>query len=90
MGSIFARPPARAELAELVGTKVALDAGAEASIAELDLEPPVVVCVGSERAGLVADVRSRPTSGQDPDALRGARIAQRRRRRRGGDPRARE
>jgi tRNA G18 (ribose-2'-O)-methylase SpoU len=41
-----------------VGTKVALDARAEASIADLDLEPPVVVCVGAERAGLVADVRS--------------------------------
>ena len=91
MGSVFVRPPARAELAELVGTKVALDAGAEASIAELDLEPPVVVCVGSERAGLVADVRSAADVGrQDPHALRGARIAQRRRRRRGGDPRARE
>jgi TrmH family RNA methyltransferase len=58
MGSVFARPPARAELGELMGTKLALDAGADASIAELDLEPPVVVCVGAERAGLAKVVRS--------------------------------
>jgi TrmH family RNA methyltransferase len=58
MGSVFARPPARAELGELVGTKLALDAGADASMAELDLEPPVVVCVGAERAGLAKEVRS--------------------------------
>jgi TrmH family RNA methyltransferase len=58
MGSVFARPPARAQLAELVGTKLALDTGADASIAELDLEPPVVVCVGAERPGLAKDVQS--------------------------------
>jgi TrmH family RNA methyltransferase len=58
MGSIFARPPARAELDELRGTKLALDAGAESSIAELDLESPVVVCVGGERSGLDEDVRA--------------------------------
>ena len=39
------------------GSPTSWDAGAEASIAELDPQPPVVVCVGSERAGLVADVR---------------------------------
>jgi RNA methyltransferase, TrmH family len=79
MGSIFVRPPARAEFAELVGTKVALDAGAEASIAELDLEPPVVICVGSERAGLVADVRSAadvgariPMRSEGPESLNAA------------------
>jgi tRNA G18 (ribose-2'-O)-methylase SpoU len=31
---------------------VALDAGAEAQLGELELEPPVVVCLGAEREGL--------------------------------------
>jgi TrmH family RNA methyltransferase len=79
MGSVFARPPARAELAELAGTKLALDAGADATIAELDLEPPVVVCVGAERAGLAADVQSSadatariPMRADGPDSLNAA------------------
>ena len=52
MGSVFARPPARAEAAELAGTLVALDAGAEADLADLEVAAPVVVCVGAEREGL--------------------------------------
>ncbi|NLT07164.1 MAG: RNA methyltransferase [Solirubrobacterales bacterium] len=34
MGSIFARPPARAPLAEIPGAKLALDGGAESTLAE--------------------------------------------------------
>jgi TrmH family RNA methyltransferase len=56
MGSVFARPPARAELAELTGTKLALDGRAEASLRELELEPPVVICLGAEREGLPAEL----------------------------------
>jgi RNA methyltransferase, TrmH family len=56
MGSVFARPPARADLTELEGTKLGLDAGAEAQLGELDLEPPLVVCLGAEREGLEAEV----------------------------------
>ncbi len=52
MGSIFPCPPAIAELADLEATKVALEAGADADLSELELEPPVVVCLGAERAGL--------------------------------------
>jgi TrmH family RNA methyltransferase len=52
MGSVFARPPARADLGDLAGTMVALDAGADAQLGELELEPPVVVCLGAEREGL--------------------------------------
>lgn len=53
MGSIFARPPARAAgVAELPGTALALDAAAEASVAAVKLEPPVVLCLGAEREGL--------------------------------------
>jgi TrmH family RNA methyltransferase len=79
MGSVFARPPARAELGELEGTKLALDAGADVSVAELDLEPPVVVCVGAERGGLATDVQSAadvtariPMRSDGPDSLNAA------------------
>jgi TrmH family RNA methyltransferase len=58
MGSVFARPPARAQLAELEGAKLALDAGADVSITALVPEPPVVLCVGGEREGLAEEVRS--------------------------------
>ena len=52
MGPCFARPPARAELGELAGAKLALDGRADAPLAEVDVEPPVVICVGAEREGL--------------------------------------
>ena len=58
MGSVFARPPARARLGDLAGTKLALDPRAEASIGTLELEPPVVICVGAERSGLPAEIES--------------------------------
>ena len=62
MGSVFARPPARATVGELAGTLVALERGAERALDELsveELEPPVVVCLGAEREGLPAAVRER-------------------------------
>src|SRR3954470_732899 len=52
MGSIFARPPARAAFGELRGTTVALERGAGGPLAEVRAEPPVVLCLGAERAGL--------------------------------------
>jgi RNA methyltransferase, TrmH family len=54
MGSVFARPPARAELPDLDGRKLALDSGASAPLAAVaaDLQPPLVLCVGGERDGL--------------------------------------
>ena len=52
MGSVFARPPARADASELPGTVVALVTEAERALGDLVLEPPVVVCVGAEREGL--------------------------------------
>jgi TrmH family RNA methyltransferase len=58
MGSVFARPPVRAELSELGGTKVALDPRAETTLAETRVEPPVVVYLGGERAGLPAKTAS--------------------------------
>jgi RNA methyltransferase, TrmH family len=52
MGSIFARPPARAELSELNGNKVALDVTAERELRDLDVPGPVVIVMGSERGDL--------------------------------------
>jgi TrmH family RNA methyltransferase len=52
MGSVLARPPARAKLGELTGAKLALDGRADAPLAEVDVEPPIVICVGAEREGL--------------------------------------
>ena len=54
MGSLFARPPARAGFDELVGTRVALDASASDRLGEL--APPVVLCLGAERHGLPDDL----------------------------------
>jgi TrmH family RNA methyltransferase len=56
MGSIFARPPARAMLADLGARTLALIPEAEATLAEVELEPPLVLCLGAEREGLPADV----------------------------------
>jgi TrmH family RNA methyltransferase len=58
MGSLFARPPARAALAELSGLKLALDGGADQTLsaAAAALSAPVVLCVGGERDGLPEDV----------------------------------
>jgi RNA methyltransferase, TrmH family len=56
MGSIFARPPARGDLAALPGATVALDTAAETPIAEAAAEAPIVVCAGAEREGLPAEI----------------------------------
>jgi TrmH family RNA methyltransferase len=56
MGSLFARPPARAELRALTGRRVALDAHGKRTLAEADLDPPLVLCLGAERAGLPAEL----------------------------------
>ena len=49
MGSIFARPPARAGFDALKGTRVAFVTGGPDPG---PLEPPVVLCIGGERFGL--------------------------------------
>jgi TrmH family RNA methyltransferase len=56
MGSIFARPPARAELGDLAGSLVALSAHGERALDQVELEPPVVLCLGAERGGLPAEL----------------------------------
>jgi RNA methyltransferase, TrmH family len=82
MGSLFARPPARAELSGLAGTKLALDGGAEVALADCARalpDGPLILCVGAEREGLpgelldavdaVARIPKRPDG---PDSLNAA------------------
>jgi RNA methyltransferase, TrmH family len=76
MGSLFARPPARAQLSRLAGTKLALDTGAKTSLGDTDVRPPVVICLGAERHGLPGelsaevDARARiPMRADGPDSL---------------------
>ena len=52
MGSLFARPPARAGFTELTGMTIALERGAGTPLSEVSPEAPVVVCLGAERDGL--------------------------------------
>ena len=82
MGSIFARPPARASAGDLPGTRLALDRDAPLTVRELELHGPVVVMVGGERAGLgpdalkAAHVRARiPIRDDGPDSLNAAMAA---------------
>jgi TrmH family RNA methyltransferase len=61
MGSVFARPPARASFDALAGTTIALDRGLGLPLAELDARGPVVLCLGAEREGLPASVAQAAT-----------------------------
>jgi RNA methyltransferase, TrmH family len=49
MGSIFAKPPARAQLAEISARPLALDPSAKRELADADLSAPLVLVLGSER-----------------------------------------
>jgi RNA methyltransferase, TrmH family len=62
MGSIFAKPPARTPLAELGGRPLLLDTHAERDLRDVSVEPPLILCLGSER-------------GELPDVAESARIA---------------
>ena len=59
MGSLFARPPARAAPDRLAGTLVALDRAAGRPLAEVELRAPAVLCFGAERAGVSGAVLER-------------------------------
>ena len=61
MGSVFARPPARASFEHLSGTTIALVSGAGRPLAEVEAEPPVVLCLGAERAGLPGEIAAAAT-----------------------------
>jgi TrmH family RNA methyltransferase len=61
MGSIFAKPPARAELAAIRARPLALDPRAEHRLADVEVAAPLVLVLGSER-------------GELPDGVEAARI----------------
>jgi RNA methyltransferase, TrmH family len=73
MGSVFARPPAQAGFEELPGRPLALDARGKRMLREVEAEPPLVVCLGSERAGLPDELASEavriPLREDGPDSL---------------------
>jgi RNA methyltransferase, TrmH family len=76
MGSVFARPPARAAFADLDGTTIALERGAGEPLADVEASGPVVLCLGGEREGLppamldIADaVAHIPIRDDGPDSL---------------------
>jgi TrmH family RNA methyltransferase len=76
MGSIFPRPPARAEAGALPGRSLALDPRAELAVDEVELALPLVLLAGAEREGLpaeflaAADARARiPIRADGPDSL---------------------
>ena len=58
MGSIFAKPPARAELGEIPGRPLALDAQAERDLAGFDLSPPLVLVIGSDSVDIPEGMES--------------------------------
>lgn len=65
MGSVFARPPARAAVDELPGALVALDQDGDVELRELGpalgeaATGPITLCLGAERTGLSARARER-------------------------------
>jgi TrmH family RNA methyltransferase len=78
MGSIFARPPARARLEGLSGLLLALAGDAPLTLAEATISAaaPVVLCLGGERHGLPPGVRDAahatariPLRADGPDSL---------------------
>jgi RNA methyltransferase, TrmH family len=58
MGSLFARPPARAELADVPANRLALSSHGERNLREVALDPPLVLCLGAERTGLPAELEA--------------------------------
>jgi RNA methyltransferase, TrmH family len=82
MGSVFARPPARAGLAELEGFKLALEGSSGPVLREVDVGTPLILCLGAEREGLPADVAAGadatariPMRSDAPDSLNVANAA---------------
>jgi TrmH family RNA methyltransferase len=73
MGSLFARPPARAGLEELPGRLLVLDARGERTLREVEPEAPLVLCLGGERGGLPAQLAGEavriPLRAGGPDSL---------------------
>jgi RNA methyltransferase, TrmH family len=58
MGSVFARPPARAELGDLTAHKLALSARGRRTLREAEIASPLVLCLGAEREGLPPEMEA--------------------------------
>jgi TrmH family RNA methyltransferase len=58
MGSIFARPPARGQLSDVPARPLLLDPHADRDLGDVSVNPPLVLCLGSER-GAVPEVEDR-------------------------------
>lgn len=56
MGSVFARPPARAPFERLAGQTIALEHASERELESVTCPAPVVLCLGSERGGLPGSI----------------------------------
>jgi RNA methyltransferase, TrmH family len=76
MGSLFARPPARASFEDLAGTTIALAARGGRPLSEVPPSRPEVLCLGAEREGLpgrildaAAAVAHIPLRDGGPDSL---------------------
>lgn len=76
MGSVFARPPARAPFESLPGTTIALDAGSGDRLEDVPLAAAEILCLGAEREGLPAElaeaaaaVAHLPLRDDGPDSL---------------------
>ena len=54
MGSIFAKPPARAELSDIPARSILLDTHAQRDLRHISVTPPIILCLGSERGDLPA------------------------------------
>jgi RNA methyltransferase, TrmH family len=59
MGSVFARPPARASFEDLQGRTIGLTPRKGPAISEIPLDPPEILVLGGERAGLPDEVLTR-------------------------------
>jgi TrmH family RNA methyltransferase len=62
MGSIFARPPARARFGDLKASTVALERGEGVALSDLEVDPPITLCLGAERTGLPAELQATATA----------------------------
>jgi RNA methyltransferase, TrmH family len=82
MGSIFARPPARGRFEDLPAPRLALHGSASRALAEVEPRPPLILCIGAERAGLPTELLAKaelsariPLREGGPDSLNAAMAA---------------
>lgn len=82
MGAVFARPPARGRFDRLEGTRLVLDPRAAQPLWDVDVSPPVVICIGAEREGTrdehlgIAEAAAHiPLREPGPDSLNAAQSA---------------